>query len=557
MPDHRVLGVHADQRQQGRRQVDLADQAVVAARFDAGAQDHRGDVEVPYRHQAGAEDPGVVVGGNQEHSVLPVGRGLGALEEAAQRPVGVADGVLHGGWVAIGLDAARGVFPRRMVRHAEGEREGRPVGIFAQQPVQLIEHVFVRGAPGADECRIHEIGAVHDFPEAVTQEKTLHIVEVRFAAVDEARMVAVPAEQVGQRKEAPLRPGQFQHGLRGRGQEAGDHRLQAAHRAGARGVGAGERPGVARQRVQLRRQVGAAQSGAVLRAQAFLQNDDQVERPRRLAAGRLAVQAGVLRIGGGNGQAGPRQHQLVHLVVVHAAVDGRGGLLVLHAVDRIEDVVERIQRQGVEHAVRGIGHRGRVDRAMAEGAADGQDDDRQDRHAGDRHLPPDELRVRPGVAEQAIGSPANKRQDAEAAHQRCLVAAPEHAGDFARMLQVFDEEAVGAAVVFQDERRCGHFQEGQQDECCQVPVAGQRRGQREMPQQRRQHGRQRRQHGDLVRVDAQPAQQQWQQPSGIAHPLELPGGQRQAAERQQRKCRHHENQGRMPHRASRLFSNPA
>ncbi|KAG1256099.1 hypothetical protein G6F66_014847 [Rhizopus arrhizus] len=96
-----------------------------------------------------------------------------------------------------------------MVRHAEGQREGGLVGVFPQQAIQLVEHVFVRRAPGAHEGR----------------EKALHVVEVRFAAIDEARMVAVAAQQVGQREEAALRAGQFQHGLRGGGQKTRDHRF--------------------------------------------------------------------------------------------------------------------------------------------------------------------------------------------------------------------------------------------------------------------------------------------------------------------------------------------
>ncbi|MNT21203.1 hypothetical protein D3C72_1565330 [compost metagenome] len=100
------------------------------------------------------------------------------------------------------------------------------------------------------------------------------------------------------------------------------------------------------------------------------------------------------------------------------------------------------------------------------------------------------------------------------------------------MLQVFDEQPVGARVVFQNERRRGHFQEGQQDEGDQIPVAGYRCGNGEVAQEGGQHRRQGGQHGDLVRVDAQPAQQQGDQAAGIAHALPLPGGQRQAAKRQ-------------------------
>ncbi|KAG0773583.1 hypothetical protein G6F22_014758 [Rhizopus arrhizus] len=187
--------------------------------------------------------------------------------------------------------------------------------------------------------------------------------------------------------------------------------------------------------------------------------------------------------------------------------------------------------------------RGWVDGAVAQRAAYGQDDDGQDGHAGKRHLPPGQLRIGLGMAEQSECAPANHRQPAQAAQQRQLVAAPKHAGDFARMLQVFHEQPVGPGVVFQDERGRGDFQEGQQDERDQIPVAGDGRGDGEVPQQGRQHRGQRGQHGDLVRVDAQAAQQQRKQAASVTHALPLPCGQRQAAERQQRKRRHHENQG--------------
>ena len=45
----------ADQRQQRRRQVDLADDVLVTLHRHTGTEDQRRDMEVPHRHQAGAE----------------------------------------------------------------------------------------------------------------------------------------------------------------------------------------------------------------------------------------------------------------------------------------------------------------------------------------------------------------------------------------------------------------------------------------------------------------------------------------------------------------------
>ena len=52
---HRVHAADADQRQQRRRQVDLADDVLVTLHRHTGTEDQRRDIEVPHRHQAGAE----------------------------------------------------------------------------------------------------------------------------------------------------------------------------------------------------------------------------------------------------------------------------------------------------------------------------------------------------------------------------------------------------------------------------------------------------------------------------------------------------------------------
>src|SRR5690606_29606230 len=102
---------------------------------------------------------------------------------------------------------------------AEGQRKRRLIAIGAQARVQLREHVFVRRAPGAYERRVFEVRQVDDFVETIAQEEGLHVIEVRLAAVDEARTISLAPQAIGQRKEPALRRRQLEHGLRRRGQE--------------------------------------------------------------------------------------------------------------------------------------------------------------------------------------------------------------------------------------------------------------------------------------------------------------------------------------------------
>lgn len=110
---------------------------------------------------------------------------------------------------------------------------------------------------------------------------------------------------------------------------------------------------------------------AVLGAQAFLEDDDQVERARGLAAGRLAMQAGMARVGHGGWGRPARASAAVHVVVVHVAIDGKANYR-FHTVVSIERW-QRVQGQSVRHAIGTVGDRRGVDQAVAERAADRQD----------------------------------------------------------------------------------------------------------------------------------------------------------------------------------------
>jgi len=68
--------------------------------------------------------------------------------------------------------------------------------------VGAAEQVFTRRAPGTDECRLAVILAVHDAGEAIGEEELAHVVEVAFAAVVEAGVVAMPPQHIGQGEES-------------------------------------------------------------------------------------------------------------------------------------------------------------------------------------------------------------------------------------------------------------------------------------------------------------------------------------------------------------------
>src|SRR3546814_1873907 len=72
-----------------------------------------------------------------------------------------------------------------MVADGKSQGERGLIGRRAEQVVYGIEHVFVAGAPGADEGGILEGVQVVQVVEAVAQEEALHIVEVRFARSEE------------------------------------------------------------------------------------------------------------------------------------------------------------------------------------------------------------------------------------------------------------------------------------------------------------------------------------------------------------------------------------
>ncbi|MNV34574.1 hypothetical protein D3C71_1260000 [compost metagenome] len=146
---------------------------------------------------------------------------------------------------------------------------------------------------------------------------------MRFAAVDEARVIAVAAQHLGQREEAGLRAGQLDHGVGHAGQEARRHRFDAAHRARAGGVGAVEHPAVLGQAVDVGREIASAQAAHVLRAQAFLQDDHHVQRLVAPHGGLLFVQAGVARVQRRAGQARLFADDGVHAIHRHLRIHRR------------------------------------------------------------------------------------------------------------------------------------------------------------------------------------------------------------------------------------------
>ena len=56
--------------------------------------------------------------------------------------------------------------------------------------VRHVEQILVRHAPAADELRRREVLAIDDVLKAVAQEEAAHVVEMRFAAVDEFAVIA-------------------------------------------------------------------------------------------------------------------------------------------------------------------------------------------------------------------------------------------------------------------------------------------------------------------------------------------------------------------------------
>ena len=150
------------------------------------------------------------------------------------------------------------------------------------------------------------------------------------------------AQHLRQREEAGLRARQLHHRVGHAGQEARGHGLDAAHRARAGGVGPVEHPAFLAQPVDVGREVAPAQAADILRAQAFLQDDDQIERLVAAHAGLLLVQAGIARIQRRAFHAGLGAHDGVHLVHRHLRVHGRRRTLVAHAVRGIEHAVKRV-----------------------------------------------------------------------------------------------------------------------------------------------------------------------------------------------------------------------
>ena len=78
-----------------------------------------------------------------------------------------------------------------LVEENTSVKNGRPAACKrADALMRLVEQVLVRYAPAADELRRREVLAIHDAVETVAEEEAAHVVEVRFAAVDEFVAIA-------------------------------------------------------------------------------------------------------------------------------------------------------------------------------------------------------------------------------------------------------------------------------------------------------------------------------------------------------------------------------
>ena len=112
-----MIGFHADQRQQGRREVDLARDDVPAFGLDPAADDHRRHVETLHRDDFRAVHTRIVIGNDQEYGVVPVARAARRAEKTPERVVGVLHRIVHGLFLGVvELDAAVRELERRVIR---------------------------------------------------------------------------------------------------------------------------------------------------------------------------------------------------------------------------------------------------------------------------------------------------------------------------------------------------------------------------------------------------------------------------------------------------------
>ena len=164
-----------------------------AARLRVGAENHAGNVELAHRHQLIAIHARVVIGDDHHQRVRPVRAGARDLEKFAERMIGVLDRIVHGLFrLLVQLDAPVRKFERRVIGGGEHQHEERLAGCVqgADALMRLVEQILVRNAPAADELRRGEVVAIDDGVKAVAEEEAAHVVEMRFAAVDEFVAIA-------------------------------------------------------------------------------------------------------------------------------------------------------------------------------------------------------------------------------------------------------------------------------------------------------------------------------------------------------------------------------
>ena len=168
-----------------------------------------------------------------------------------------------------------------MVGGGEHQAEEGPLGLCVSEGLMgAARPILIRHAPGAAVLRLR-IGrrTGDELIETIAEHEAAHIVEIRFAAVDEEVAIARRLERLGQGEEAAACAAALDHTLGRRGRKAGEHRLDAAHRARSGGIHAGKEHALRSQRAQLGRERLPTEAGHETRAQAFFEQDHHVARP--------------------------------------------------------------------------------------------------------------------------------------------------------------------------------------------------------------------------------------------------------------------------------------
>ncbi len=525
-----MLAVDTHQRQQRRGEIDLADEGIDPAWSHVGAEDHSRDVELADWHELIAIHARVVIGDHEEQRVRPLLAVAGALDELAESVIGILHGVVHGLLLrVVQLDAPVRKLERRVIGGREHQHEERPAGRVQRADARLrhLEQVFVRYAPAADELRRREVLAVDDTVEAVAEEEAAHVVEVRFAAVDEFAAIAGTLQHRGQRGEVVLRLRQLHDTERRRRRKARDDRFDAAHRASPGRVQLIEPDALPGEAVQIRRDRYSAELLHEARAEALLQHDDQIERLRALRGRNLPAQRGPLfgcEVGGRHTHSG--SHSLDHFSHRHIAVHPARLRFVLQAVRGRQHRIGRVGDQAVDHRIVAECKRREIGRPVLETRAhhDEQDDHYDWPHQQHCARAP-YIRVPSVLREVAGKDPSQSGNGCAREQQQAAIAVPQHRQHFARIDQVFEEEAVRPAVVLDQELRCRQLEEDDQDQAQRQPAATQRDPPAEpsdQEQRRQQHQDGRGEQPERHEVAAQPLHEHRQHGIRGADALPLP-----------------------------------